>query len=338
MKTMLYHNIIRTALLSMLFLVPYTAMGQDASSGSYTEKFVDASGINLHYLDFGGSGLPIIFLQSFHGDAREWVDYDFVDFAPRFTNTNRVYAITRRGWGKSADPGWGYDVATQAEDVIAFMDALKLEKAIMVGRIPGNMDMTWIAEHHPNRLAGIISIGKPYLYMNLSDPHVQKYVEMFATLSCDLGEDAIRKSLPRSTWRPHILYDDTKRIDIPALRFIRPGELTDPARELQLFDGMMNFAKTVNFMLCNADAQEYYKSLAGDTELQQTVKEALIKADRSLLMNEAIERAFGSNLKTVTLELPPNITTDEEYDAYWKESLSNIYFNAMIAFINQIPN
>jgi pimeloyl-ACP methyl ester carboxylesterase len=325
-----------TLCLLLLFYVPNTIFGQDKQTSTYKEHFVNAEGVNLHYLDFGGKGLPVIFLQSFHGDAMEWVDYDFVGFAPRFTKNNRVFAITRRGWGKSTDPGWGYDVATQAEDVIAFMNALKLEKAIMVGRIPANMDITWIAEHHPDRLAGIIFIGTPYLYLDLSDTLVQHHVEMVATEACDLGNDAIRKSLPRSSWRPHFLYDSTKRIQIPALRILRPGELKEPARELKFFDDMMEYAKTGNFRLCNTEAQAYYAQLSKDSLYQRKVKEALMKADKTILMNEAVDRAFGSNMKTITQAFPPFINSEEEYSKYWLEILSEFYYNNMIAFINPL--
>lgn len=311
-------------------------LAQPTDNAQYQEKFVQTNGVNLHYLDFGGTGLPIIFLQSFHGDAREWVDYDFVGFAPRFTKSNRVFAITRRGWGKSTDPGWGYDVATQAEDVIAFMDALKLEKAIMVGRIPANMDITWIAEHHPNRLAGIVYIGNPHLFIDLTDTLVQRHVEMQATGSCDLGNDAIKKTLPRSSWRPHFLYDRDKLIQIPALRIIRPGMLSQPAFELMSFDMMMNYAKTDNFMHCNAAAKAYYQALAKDTLNQQRVKEALMKADRTMLMNEAVERVFGSHMKTITQDVPLTVRTEEDYAKYWLEAGSDFFYTNMMALISSL--
>ena len=217
------------------------------------------------------------------------------------------------------------------------MDALKLDKAIMIGRTPANMDITWIAEHHPNRLAGIIYIGNPYLYLNLSDTLFQKYVEMMATQACDLENDAIKKSLPRSSWRPHFLFDTAKRIQIPALRIIRPGELSQPARELMFFDNMMEYAKTEDFTLFNKEAQEYYKNLSIGSLYQQTVKVALFKADRTALMNEAVARAFDSNLKTITIEFPSIIKTEEDYNKYWLETLSDTYYNNMKTFINLVP-
>ena len=338
MKPRLYKIKLSAAFAYLLLLyLPNAIFGQNKQTVSYKEHFVNAGRINLHYLDFGGTGLPIIFLQSFHGDAKEWVDYDFVGFAPRFVESNRVFAITRRGWGKSDDPGWGYDIATQSVDAVAFMDALKLDKAIMIGRTPANMDITWIAEHHPNRLAGIIYIGNPYLYLNLSDTLVQKYVEMEATQACDLGNDANKKSLPRSSWRPHFLFDAAKRIQIPALIIIRPRQLSQPARELMVFYNMMKYVKTEDFNLCDKEAQEYYKNLSIDSFYQQKVKEALFKAYRTILMNEAVERAFDSNLKTITIEFPINIKTAEDYNKYWLETLSDIYYDSIKSFINLIP-
>jgi hypothetical protein len=46
-------------------------------------------------------------------------------------------------------------------------------------------------------------------------------------------------------------------------------------------------------------------------------------------MNEAVERAFGSNMKTITQSFPPTINTEEDYNKYWLEILSDFYYTNM---------
>jgi pimeloyl-ACP methyl ester carboxylesterase len=276
-------------------------------------KFVEARGVRLHYLDFGGSGLPIIFVQSFHGDAREWVDYDAEGFAPRFADDFRVLAVTRRGWGESDDTGWGYDVATQSEHLIGFMDALGIRRAVLVGRIPANQDITWIAEHHPSRVAGLVYIGNPYVFPNYRDPIARAFDENSSRSACDLEEEAVARTAPRAPWRPHFLYDEGARIEIPALRIVLPDR---PAHSLWRLERLVARAAAApgQPLSCDPEAQEYFAALLADEERVSALRRALTEADPSVAVNETMERAFGANLRTAEDSLGDlNATLDSWY-------------------------
>ena len=58
-----------------------------------------SDGMQLHYLDFGGTG-PALLLLAGAGDSAHVFD----DFAPRLTDAFRVLALTRRGFGESDRP------------------------------------------------------------------------------------------------------------------------------------------------------------------------------------------------------------------------------------------
>jgi len=77
------------------------------------------SGVQLHYLDFGGDGEFLVFLAGAGNSA-----HIFEEFAPRFTDHFRVIALTRRGFGESAKRESGYDTATLASDIRECLDAL----------------------------------------------------------------------------------------------------------------------------------------------------------------------------------------------------------------------
>ena len=109
------------------------------------------NGIKLHYLDWGGEGQALIFLTGMGSSA-----YIFGNFAPLFTDKFRVLALTRRGQGDSDYPETGYDADTLTEDIRQFMDALHIEKAILVGHSLAGVELTHFVATHPTRVEKLI--------------------------------------------------------------------------------------------------------------------------------------------------------------------------------------
>jgi pimeloyl-ACP methyl ester carboxylesterase len=101
--------------------IPYSSPYVDPAPHKVAYVTV-ATGISLQYLDFGGSGESVILLAGAYNSAHI---YD--DFAPLLTDSFHVFALTRRGSGGSSMPETGYDAATLAGDILAFMDSLGLE-------------------------------------------------------------------------------------------------------------------------------------------------------------------------------------------------------------------
>jgi pimeloyl-ACP methyl ester carboxylesterase len=308
-------------LCAAVLVIPLQHAACQEPAVSYESKFIETRGVRLHYLEFGGSGLPILFVQSFHGDAREWVDYDFVGFAPRFVDDFRVFAVTRRGWGESDDMGWGYDVATQSEDLIGFMDALGIRRAVLVGRIPANQDMTWIAEHYPDRVAGLVYLGNPYVFPDYRNAEVRAFDEHESLSACDLGEEALVRTSPRAPWRPHFLYDEAARIDIPALRFVLPDR---PVHSLWRLDRVIAWAATGQPLSCDPAAQEYFAALVADERRIAALRRALAEADPSIAVNDAMERAFGTNLRTEEDSLGDLDGTMERWYVHMRSFLEDV--------------
>ena len=68
---------------------------------------------------------------------------------------NHVLAPDMRGHGQSEYPETGYRVPELSADVIAFMNALKIGRAVLVGGATGGNMCIWLAAQHPDRVAGI---------------------------------------------------------------------------------------------------------------------------------------------------------------------------------------
>ena len=118
---------------------------------NHESGFINVNGIRLHYLDWGGKGETLIFLTGMGSSA-----YIFSRFAPRFNDKFRVLALTRRGHGDSDYPETGYDADTLVEDIRQFMDALHLEKAILVGHSLAGVELTHFAATYPQRVEKLV--------------------------------------------------------------------------------------------------------------------------------------------------------------------------------------
>lgn len=116
-----------------------------------TSLFVDnPRGFRQHYLDWAGDGIPVVLLHPKRSNARHW-DH-MVD---AMKSSNRVLAPDARGHGLSDYPESGYRVPELAQDALAFIDALEIEKAIFVGCATGGNLSIWLAASHPDRVAAI---------------------------------------------------------------------------------------------------------------------------------------------------------------------------------------
>lgn len=124
---------------------------------SHKSDFVYVNGVNLHYLDWGGTGDVLLFLAGMGCNA-----YIFDHLAPRFTDTLHVMALTRRGHGDSDHPETGYDIDTLTEDIRQFLDALGIEKVILAGHSMANVELSHFSALYPERVLKLIFLDAAY--------------------------------------------------------------------------------------------------------------------------------------------------------------------------------
>jgi pimeloyl-ACP methyl ester carboxylesterase len=141
------------SIVALVVAAPGFAQQKSAESGTPVpqELFVTVNGIRLHYVDWGGKGEVVLFLGPLSGGARV-----FDVLAPHFTDRFHVLGLTRRGTPPSATPPSGYDTSTLAEDIRAFLDALNIARATLVGYSIAGDEMTRFAGTHPQRAARLV--------------------------------------------------------------------------------------------------------------------------------------------------------------------------------------
>ncbi|HEX8249654.1 MAG TPA: alpha/beta fold hydrolase [Pyrinomonadaceae bacterium] len=131
---------------------------QSANKTAQTWKFGEVNlktGIRMHYAEQGeANGEPIILI---HGFTDSWFSYSRI--LPLLDKKYRVYALDQRGHGDSDRPEKGYAMKNFAADVIAFMDAKNIKKAIVVGHSMGSFVAMQTVLDAPQRIEKLVLIG-----------------------------------------------------------------------------------------------------------------------------------------------------------------------------------
>ena len=121
------------------------------------ESVAPLPGVKLFYTDTGGSGVPVVLMHAATGSVRAWEHQ-----TPAFTKAGyRVIAFDRRGWGRTTtEPGAAQ--STAADDLMALMDYLRVDRVHLVGTAAGGFVTFDAALSFPGRLRSVVvanSIG-----------------------------------------------------------------------------------------------------------------------------------------------------------------------------------
>jgi pimeloyl-ACP methyl ester carboxylesterase len=132
--------------------------------------------VKLEVLDWGGAGRPLIFLA---GGGRTAHDYD--QFAPKFTAHYHVYGITRRGFGASSKPAPtsdNYAADRLGDDVLAVIDALKLNRPVLIGHSMAGEELSSIGSRYPEKVAGLVYLDAGYPWAYYDRAHGDPWLDM----------------------------------------------------------------------------------------------------------------------------------------------------------------
>lgn len=132
------------------------------SAGNPVRRFVAVeSGVNVETLDFGGDGRPVVFLlgKGVVADSR-----NVTDFVRALRTTYHVYSMTRRGFAPSSIPRTGYHSDRLADDVLAVVDSLGLQRPVLIGHSMAGGELSSIGSRFPSKVAGLIYLDAGYRY------------------------------------------------------------------------------------------------------------------------------------------------------------------------------
>jgi pimeloyl-ACP methyl ester carboxylesterase len=184
------------------------------------EKWIDLPNqVRLSYWEQGNpSGVTLILV---HGLADSWHTFERVfPYLPAFIHT---IAFDQRGNGNSSRPQSGYQTTDFVGDLVLFMDALHIAKAVILGASSGGFTARSFALEHPERTLGLVLLGTPdslrdnpvalkawdATISKLTDPVDPEFVRSFTNnqisqnVPQEFREKMVQKSLkvPAHVWR-----------------------------------------------------------------------------------------------------------------------------------------
>jgi parallel beta-helix repeat protein len=296
--------------------VSSNAPAQDLSQPTHESRSIRVDGERLEYLDFGGDGLPVLFTAGSRA-ADTWAD-----FAPRFADRYRVIAITHRGVPPSEGRETGYVQRTR--DILALLDSLGFERAVLIGNSNPAPALIYIAEHHPERVAGFVFLAPASEagFETVQDPSGAMQMVERAFLSTQGRDPDEAGGLDDGhLYRPRYFESGGPGISIPALTFVN----RDGTRGLERVIYPLQVAELVEagtLQIPDSVARSYFERLAEDADMQREVRAAWnsVVAAPMIANEQAFARAFGENLRIVQLDVPlmdgvPVVTGYEYRDA-----------------------
>jgi pimeloyl-ACP methyl ester carboxylesterase len=142
--------------------------GQNGMTTTTTGHYASVNGLQLYYEDHG-SGHPLVLL---HGGLHT-IDLSFGALIPLLAASHRVIAVELQGHGHTADIDRVPTYPDLADDVVALLDHLGIERADVFGFSLGGLVAVELGLRHPTRVSRLVLAATQYRpegYHDLSDP------------------------------------------------------------------------------------------------------------------------------------------------------------------------
>ncbi len=116
----------------------------------------DARGFDLYYETHGaGDGVPLLLIMGVGGSCQGWT----VVTVPELSKDRVNVIFDNRGAGRSADPGTDFTTSDMADDALAVLERLEIERAHVLGGFLGGLVAQELALAHPERVQTLTLVG-----------------------------------------------------------------------------------------------------------------------------------------------------------------------------------
>ncbi|QKE63688.1 alpha/beta hydrolase [Aquipseudomonas campi] len=177
-----------------LYLSPSALIGSvqlvERGLAGLSSKQVQVDNGQITYYEGGpADGETIVMIHGFGANRDNWLR-----FARHFTDRYHVIALDLPGFGESSKQDANYDVGSQAERLQAFLKALHIEQAHLIGNSMGGHIAALYAARHPKQVvtlalldnAGVTSPKQSEMFERIErgepNPLVVRKAEDFETL------------------------------------------------------------------------------------------------------------------------------------------------------------
>ena len=141
------------AAFSAFFVIGLGHPGSPAIPTADSDQRMVVNGHTIRFRAHGNEGPAIVFLHGFGGSLEEWDEV--ISRLPKA----RCYSLDLLGFGGSDRPLTDYSLEGQRQQLVAFMDALGIDRAVLVGRSMGASLAVWTAAKSGERISGAVVIA-----------------------------------------------------------------------------------------------------------------------------------------------------------------------------------
>jgi pimeloyl-ACP methyl ester carboxylesterase len=134
----------------------------EKTDAGYRERTIAIPGLNMHIIE-AGSGTPVLLLHGFPQTSREWRAT-----LPHLAARARVIAPDLRGSGRTDAPDGSYRLDVLRADAVGLLDALGIDRAVVVGHDLGAIPALSLAVEHPERVSHLVVLSVPPLYLKVT--------------------------------------------------------------------------------------------------------------------------------------------------------------------------
>jgi pimeloyl-ACP methyl ester carboxylesterase len=124
-------------------------------------EYLDVGGLRLHAALAGPVDAPPVMLV--HGWPQNW--WEWRQLIPALAKDHRVIAPDLRGFGWSEAPAGGYEKEQLATDLLALLDAMKIEQVTWIGHDWGAWTGMLAALKAPHRITRALILNVPHLWL-----------------------------------------------------------------------------------------------------------------------------------------------------------------------------
>lgn len=201
-------------------LINFEAHGTPPLPAANASGVVDNDGARIWYSSFG-AGPPVMLLHGGLGHSANW-GYQ----VPALIKSGyRAVVIDSRGHGLSTRDERPYSYELTASDVLAIMNALHLDRVVLIGWSDGACTALVFATQYPERVAGVFffacNIGpsgiKPFEHTPVLNRCLARHRADYQALSAtpEKFEQLMEDLVPMQRTQPNYSKEDLARINVP---------------------------------------------------------------------------------------------------------------------------
>jgi pimeloyl-ACP methyl ester carboxylesterase len=250
-------------------LTQFEASGPTALPTASISGTVDTDSASIWYASFG-HGPAVVLLHGGMGNATNWGFQ-----VPALVEAGyRAIVIDSRGQGRSSNDGRPFSYTQMADDTLAVLDTLRIDRAAFIGWSDGAVTSLILSDKHPARSAGVFFFAcnvddtgtKPFVYTDVIGRCLSRHRQDWASLSpapdaFDATFEAVG-IMQRS--QPNLTAADLARIRVPVWSVLGEHDefiarehaeylaATIPGASLHILPGVSHFAPVQRPEIFNA--------------------------------------------------------------------------------------